>query len=78
MPSGFFSSAEFILFLDRHSEAKWPNFCYELQVALLASEILLFAKCPLFPHLKHFMSLFLSFEVTFLSIIQNLCQRNLC
>ena len=26
MPSGFFSSTEFISPLDHHSEAKWPTF----------------------------------------------------
>ena len=39
-----------------------------VKVALLALKIILFAKCPLFPHLKHLVSLFLSLELSSLYI----------
>ena len=51
-----------ILHAQKHSQAmNLHEFDMNLQ-------ILLFDKCPLFQHLKHFISLFLSFEVSFLSI----------
>ena len=50
-----------ILFFKGTLKQNGPFFDMNLQ-------ILLFDKCPLFQHLKHFISLFLSFEVSFLSI----------
>ena len=59
----WFLSTEFILLLHQHSETKWPTFWHKLQVMLLSLKNLLFPKYPLFLHLSHLISLFLSFKV---------------